>query len=116
MGGVPANAQRLLKSCLEKAEGPNVRTFIQHLAPSQLRRHVRPVPGIWVVDSMAFTDGVHTHTFEDARDLMDEVFWARIYAGFHFHHSLEDGRALGEAVSQGLVRDQFRLQRSHERH
>jgi hypothetical protein len=29
--GVPANAQRLLKSCLEKAEGPNVRTFIQRL-------------------------------------------------------------------------------------
>lgn len=43
-----------------------------------------------VVDSLAFTDGVHTHTFEDTHDLFEEVFWARIYAGFHYHHSLED--------------------------
>ena len=61
-----------------------------------------------VTDSTAFTDGIHTHTFEDTRELMDEVFWARIYAGFHYHHSLEDGRALGEAVARELLRNHFR--------
>jgi hypothetical protein len=61
-----------------------------------------------LTDSKAFTDGVHQHTFEDTRDLMDEVFWARIYAGFHFHHSLEVGRQLGESVAGELVRKHFR--------
>jgi hypothetical protein len=32
-------------------------------------------------DSRAFTDGVHEHDFQDTRTLLDEVFWARIYAG-----------------------------------
>jgi hypothetical protein len=61
-----------------------------------------------LVDSKAFTDGTHQHTFQDTRDLMDEVFWARIYAGFHYHHSLEVGRQLGETVAQELVRKYFR--------
>jgi hypothetical protein len=61
-----------------------------------------------VVDSLAFTDGIHTHTFEDTRDLFHEVFWARIYAGFHYHHSLEDGGILGRRVSKQLFRRHFR--------
>lgn len=61
-----------------------------------------------VVDSLAFTDGVHTHTFEDTHDLFEEVFWARIYAGFHYHHSLEDGGRLGQRVSKQLVSEHFR--------
>ena len=65
-----------------------------------------------VTDSLAFTDVVHQHVFEDARDLMDEVFWARIYAGFHFYHSLEVGRQLGENVAQGVARNHFRATRS----
>jgi hypothetical protein len=60
-----------------------------------------------VVDSMAFQDGVHTHTFEDSRDLIDEVFWARIYAGFHYHHSLEDGRQLGTTIAREMLRTHF---------
>jgi hypothetical protein len=63
-----------------------------------------------LVDSKAFTDGVHQHTFENTADLMDEVFWARIYAGFHYHHSLEVGQQLGEAVAQQLLRHYFRRQ------
>jgi hypothetical protein len=43
---------------------------------------------------------------------MDEVFWARIYAGFHFYHSLEAGRQLGETVAQGVARHHFRPVRS----
>src|SRR5262249_18158814 len=61
-----------------------------------------------VTDSHAFTDGVHTHTFEDTRDLFHEVFWARIYAGFHYHHSMEDGGALARRVSKQLLRRHFR--------
>ena len=61
-----------------------------------------------LVDSKAFTDGVHQHTFGDTRDLMDEVFWARIYSGFHYYHSLEVGRQLGDTVAQELVRNHFR--------
>lgn len=61
-----------------------------------------------VVDSLAFSDGLHTHTFEDTRDLFEEVFRARIYAGFHYHHSLEDGGTLGRRVSRQLFRKNFR--------
>jgi hypothetical protein len=61
-----------------------------------------------VTDSVVFTDGPHQHVFEDTRDMMDEVFWARMYAGFHFYHSLEAGRQLGETVAQGVARNHFR--------
>jgi len=64
----------------------------------------------FVTDSMAFPDGVHTHTFEDTRELIDEVFWARIYAGFHYHRSLADGEKLGTRIARELLRNHFRLQ------
>ena len=60
-----------------------------------------------VTDSTAFQDGIHTHVFDDTRDLMDEVFWARMYAGFHYYHSLEDGRQLGSTVARELLRNHF---------
>ena len=61
-----------------------------------------------VVDSLAFgAAGVHTHVFQNTDDLFNEVFWARIYAGFHFYHSLVDGGELGERVSRHVVRKQF---------
>jgi len=61
-----------------------------------------------IVDSLAFSDGLHTHTFDDTRDLFDEVFLARIYAGFHYRHSLEDGHTLAGKVSRQLFRSHFR--------
>jgi len=61
-----------------------------------------------VVDSLAFADGVHTHTFDDTKDLFDEVFGARIYAGFHYRHSLDDGGTLGRQISRQLFRKYFR--------
>lgn len=60
-------------------------------------------------DSLAFSDGTHTHTFADTRDLMDEVFWARMYTGFHYYHSMEDGRQLGITVARELLQNHFRL-------
>jgi len=67
-----------------------------------------------VVDSLVFTDGVHTHSFEDTHDLFDEVFWARIYAGFHYHHSLEEGGRLGRKVSRQLIRGSFRRMKDRD--
>ena len=64
------------------------------------------------VDSLAFQDGAHTHTFEDTRDLLDEVFWARIYGGMHFYHSVEDGRQLGATIARETLRTHFRPQQS----
>jgi hypothetical protein len=61
-----------------------------------------------VVDSLAFKDGVHTHTFEDTHDLFGEVFWARIFAGFHYRHSLKDGGGMGRSVGKQLMREHFR--------
>jgi len=83
-------------ACVTGALAPLVAYFF-----GTTRVHVR-------TDSKAFTDGVHQHTFEDTRDWIDEVFWARIYAGFHFHHSLEVGRQLGESVASRLARNHFR--------
>ena len=61
-----------------------------------------------VVDSLAFSDGIHTHTFEDTNALFREVFHARIFAGFHYRHSLEAGGNLGRRVAQQLLREHFR--------
>jgi len=66
------------------------------------------------VDSLAFQDGTHTHTFVDTRDLMDEVFWARMYTGFHYYHSMQDGQELGTAVARELLRSHFRSRRDEE--
>jgi hypothetical protein len=59
------------------------------------------------IDSKAFADGLHQHVFTDTRDLMDEAFWARIYAGFHFYHSLQAGEQLGQSVAGQVVRNHF---------
>jgi hypothetical protein len=66
------------------------------------------------VTAGGFTDGVHTHTFEDTRDWLGEVYWARIFIGFHFNHSLQDGAELGRQVAAHLLRDYFRPERRRE--
>lgn len=67
-----------------------------------------------IVDSIAFAGAAHQHVFEDTRDLIDEVFWARIYAGFHYHHSLEAGRDLGGQVA-GRVAQELSVPRQPDR-
>ena len=66
---------------------------------------------VHVVVNAALTDGVHTHTFEDTRDWLNEVYWARIFAGFHFDHSLQDGEELGRQIAAQLFRNHFRPDR-----
>jgi hypothetical protein len=65
-------------------------------------------------DSLAFQDGTHTHNFGDTRDLMDEVFWARMYTGFHYYRSMEDGRQLGITVARELLKSHFRSRRDED--
>jgi len=62
-----------------------------------------------VISSSVFPGAAHTHTFEDTGDWLNEVFWARIFAGFHFNHSLQDGEQLGRQVAHQLVENHFRL-------
>lgn len=69
-----------------------------------------------VVNSTVFRDGLHTHTFEDVGDWLNEVYWARIFAGFHFNHSLQDGAALGKQVASQLFENYFRQERDSDRH
>ena len=61
----------------------------------------------FVVDSTVSQDGVHKHTFEDTRDLMDEILWSRIYAGFHYYHSMEEERQLGTSVAREILQTRF---------
>lgn len=48
-----------------------------------------------------------THHFGSVRDLEREVEWARIYAGFHYHHSLVQGFVLGHKVAHNLANNFF---------
>jgi hypothetical protein len=54
-----------------------------------------------------------THTYDGTNDLMKEVEAARIYAGFHYHHSVVEGRELGRRVGYQLVKEFFRLDNHH---
>ena len=49
-----------------------------------------------------------THTFTSTDDLLQEAENARIYAGFHYHHSVVQGGILGRNVGHQLVRRYFR--------
>jgi len=49
-----------------------------------------------------------THTFTNMKDLEEEVFGARIYAGFHYRHSLVEGFELGHHVVKQMLRHHFR--------
>jgi len=49
-----------------------------------------------------------THTFISIREWQKEVEVARIYAGFHYHHSLVQGFVLGHKVARNLVTNYFR--------
>ena len=49
-----------------------------------------------------------THYFTSTTDLMHEVELARIYAGFHYHHSVIEGKVLGQKVAHQLMQQNFR--------
>jgi hypothetical protein len=49
----------------------------------------------------------NTHTFSSTHDLMSEVEKARIYAGFHYHHSVIQGKVLGTKVAHQIAGNFF---------
>jgi hypothetical protein len=49
-----------------------------------------------------------THVFNNTDDLINEVKNARIYAGFHYRHSVDDGARLGQIVAKQLLKRFFR--------
>jgi hypothetical protein len=49
-----------------------------------------------------------THTFTSTDQLVSEVENARIYAGFHYHHSAVQGKVLGRKVARQLIHRYFR--------
>ena len=48
-----------------------------------------------------------THNFNSTHDLLNEVELARIYAGFHYHHSVIQGKVLGTKVAHQLAQSFF---------
>ena len=48
-----------------------------------------------------------THTFSSTDDLLSEVEHARIYAGFHYHHSVIQGKVLGTKVAHQIAQRFF---------
>jgi hypothetical protein len=62
-------------------------------------------PDVGLIVSSTVTNT--THTFTHISQLQREVFGARIYAGFHYRHSLEQGFLLGHRVAGRLLDDYF---------
>jgi hypothetical protein len=62
-------------------------------------------PDIGLIVSSTVTNT--THAFTHTNQLEREVFGARIYAGFHYRHSLEQGFLLGRCVAAHLADDYF---------
>jgi hypothetical protein len=56
----------------------------------------------FTVSSTVFNPA-HVHTFISTKDLETEVEYARIYAGFHYHHSVVQGLVLGQHVAQQVL-------------
>src|SRR5437763_1443640 len=48
-----------------------------------------------------------THTYYNVGQLESEAYWARIYAGFHYRHSLDEGFKLGHRVAKQLNQNFF---------
>ncbi len=62
-------------------------------------------PRVHLTVSSAVTNT--THYFQNVRELEHEVEGARIYAGFHYHHSLVQGFLLGHKVSGNVTANYF---------
>jgi hypothetical protein len=66
----------------------------------------------FTVSSTVFNPA-HVHTFSSTKDLEQEVEDARIYTGFHYHHSMVQGLVLGQHVAQQVLVNFFQPVASH---
>ena len=55
-----------------------------------------------------------THTYNNVGQLETEAYWARIYAGFHYRHSLDEGFKLGHRVAKQLNENFFQPRHEDE--
>jgi len=55
-----------------------------------------------------------THTYYNVGQLEAEAYWARIYAGFHYRHSLDEGFKLGHRVAKQLNQNFFQPRHADE--
>jgi len=55
-----------------------------------------------------------THTYYNVGQLEAEAYWARIYAGFHYRHSLDEGFRLGHRVAKQLNQNFFQPRHADE--
>jgi hypothetical protein len=69
-------------------------------------------PKVHLTVSSAVTNT--THYFQNVYELESEVEGARIYAGFHYHHSLVQGFLLGHKVSQNVTANYFAPVKHHK--
>jgi hypothetical protein len=70
-------------------------------------------PHVHLTVSSAVTNT--THYFQNVHELEREVEGARIYAGFHYHHSLVQGFLLGHKVSENVTANYFVSDRKHQK-
>jgi hypothetical protein len=70
-------------------------------------------PNVNFTVSSTFFNPPHVHTFNNTKDLEIEVEDARIYAGFHYHHSVIQGVVLGQHVAQQVLVNFFQPVASH---
>jgi hypothetical protein len=54
-----------------------------------------------------------TRTFTRVSEWEKDVEYARIYAGFHYHHSVVEGVALGKKVSDQVGKNYFQPLAKH---
>jgi hypothetical protein len=69
-------------------------------------------PQVHLTVSSAVTNT--THHFQNVHELEREVEGARIYAGFHYHHSLVQGFQLGHKVSRNVTSHYFAPVQHHK--
>jgi hypothetical protein len=55
-----------------------------------------------------------THTYYNVGQLEAEAYWARIFAGFHYRHSLDEGFKLGHRVAKQLNQNFFQPHHTDE--
>ena len=70
-------------------------------------------PNVSFTVSSTFFTPPHVHTFNSTKDLEQEVEDARIYAGFHYHHSMVQGLVLGQHVARQVLVNFFQPIASH---
>ena len=74
--------------------------------------HYFGTPHVHLTVSSAVTNT--THYFQNVHELEREVEGARIYAGFHYHHSLIQGFLLGHRVSRNVTANYFASVKHHK--